>query len=167
MKKQHLALMAVVALQAAFLLAWAGYHEVVRRTAPEIVLETRPVDPRDILRGDFMILNYAISRHPGPADWPEWRTNEVCVVLRPEGRFHVIEELRREEPDATDPRPWVRARAWRHHDGNLNLSYGVEQFFVPEGMGTPRFTTMEVVASVSPARRLYIKQVRLDGVVYP
>lgn len=167
MKKQSLALVAVVMLQAAFLLGWAGYHETVRRTAPAIVLETRPVDPRDILRGDFMILNYAISRHPAPEDWSEWRTNEVCVILRTEGRFHVIEELRQEEPDATDPRLWVRANAWRNHDGNLSLTYGVEQFFVPEGMGTPKFTTMEVVASVSPARRLYIKQVRLDGMAYP
>jgi hypothetical protein len=45
--------------------------------------------------------------------------------------------------------------------------FGIEHFYVPEGMGTPRFETIEVEAAVSAARRLAIKRVLLDGKEYP
>ena len=51
----------VVALQAALLLGWAGYHEWNRQNARTIQLETAPVDPRDILRGDHI---RAVPRPP-------------------------------------------------------------------------------------------------------
>ncbi len=38
---------------------------------------------------------------------------------------------------------------------------------MPEGKGTPRFKLMEVEVSVSPAHRLYIKRVLLDGKAFP
>ncbi|MSU71171.1 MAG: DUF2157 domain-containing protein [Opitutus sp.] len=53
-------------LQVALLVGWVGYHEWNRTTAPTILLETVPVDPRDLLRGDYMILSYKISRVPAP-----------------------------------------------------------------------------------------------------
>ena len=63
----------LVLAQAGFLLAWAGYHEWVRQNAPVILLKCRPVDPQDLLRGDYMTLDYDIS-HPatigGKADVP-------------------------------------------------------------------------------------------------
>ncbi|HEY8899147.1 MAG TPA: GDYXXLXY domain-containing protein, partial [Chthoniobacterales bacterium] len=35
---------------------------------PRYLLQTRPVDPRDLLRGDYVILGYEISTPP-----KEWR----------------------------------------------------------------------------------------------
>ena len=57
----------VVALQVLFLLGWAAYHERERASATVVLLETVPVDPRDLLRGDYMILGYKIGRVPAPA----------------------------------------------------------------------------------------------------
>ena len=34
----------------------------VLREGSEVLLQTRPVDPRDFLRGDYVVLNYQISR---------------------------------------------------------------------------------------------------------
>jgi len=156
----------VVAAQITFLLSWAGYHEVVRHIAPTVRLKTMPVDPRDILRGDYMTLNYEISS-PGPAV----RTigdvdGDVYVVLKRDGAHHVVEEILAEEPAADDPRLWVHAQVWGA-EGNPRLNYGIERFFVPEGRGTPQFRTLEVEASVSEAHRLYIRQVWLDGKRFP
>ena len=53
----------IVAAQACFLVAWAGYHEAVRHSAATLRLKGAPMDPRDILRGDYMTLSYDISRH--------------------------------------------------------------------------------------------------------
>ena len=156
----------VVAVQVFFLLGWAGYHENVRNTAPTIRLQTRPVDPRDLLRGDYMILNYAISSWPKPAVGSEALNGEVFVVLKPEGAYQVIDAVLSSEPAADDKRLWVRATAWVRAE-TLRIDYGIERFFVPEGRGTPKFKQMEVEASVSAAHRLYIRHVWLDGKVFP
>lgn len=156
----------VVAAQLIGLLGWAGYHETVRRTAPTVLLQTRPVDPRDILRGDYMILNYEISRPGKGVKRSENLGDEVYVVLKPEGKHQVIEEILDKEPASIDGRTWVRATAQTGF-GDLRLDYGIERYFVPEGRGTPRFQVMEVEASVSAQHRLYIRRVFLDGKQFP
>lgn len=162
----------IVALQAGFLLAWAGYHEFVRRTAPTVRLEVLPVDPRDLLRGDYMTLSYTISGHAVPADWPGGHV-EVLVALKPDSDVHVIDEvLFAPDPPAGDQRVWVRAQAslptnFRGSEARLRLTYGIERYFVPEGRGTPRFDRMVVEASVSRTQRLYIQRAWLDGQPFP
>jgi uncharacterized membrane-anchored protein len=156
----------VVALQAAFLLGWARFHEAVRHTAPTVKLKTRPVDPRDILRGDYMILNYDISRAPKPAWWKETDVEEVFVVFKDEGGYAVVDTILASEPAAEETRHWAAAKAW-DGAGDLRIEDGVERFFVPEGKGTPRFKTLEVEASVSATHRLYIRRVLLDGKASP
>lgn len=155
----------VVALQAVVLLAWATYHENIRRSAPTVRLKTLPVDPRDIIRGDYMILNYEISR-AGAAGRGAGAGGDVFVVLKPVGAHHVISEILTDEPMEDDPRLWVRANAFGSPE-DLRLDYGIERFFVPEGRGTPRFNTLEVEASVSATHRLYIHRVFLDGQRFP
>ncbi len=156
----------IVALQALFLLGWAGYHETVRITAPSIRLKALPVDPRDILRGDYMTLNYEISRPDKFVKRTGELRGEVFVVLRPEGRYHVIDEILTVAPAADDPRLWVGATAWGAED-NPRLEYGIERFFVPEGRGTPQFTRIEVDVSISATHRLYIDRMLLDGRRFP
>jgi uncharacterized membrane-anchored protein len=159
----------VVAAQALFLLGWAGWHEHVRATAPTVLLKTRPIDPRDILRGDYMILNYEISRHAAPIGWAGDETRAVYVMFKLEDGHGQIDEVLLHEPAASDRRLYAQAEAAQDSRarGALQLTYGIEQFFVPEGKGTPRFKTLEVEAAVSPAHRLYIKRVLLDGKPYP
>jgi len=47
----------LAAVQIGFILAWAGYHERVRAYAPTFRIPLAPVDPHDILRGRYFILN--------------------------------------------------------------------------------------------------------------
>jgi uncharacterized membrane-anchored protein len=56
---------------------------------------------------------------------------------------------------------------WGDGAPGSDIRYGIEKYFVPEGRGTPRFKLMEVEVSVSPAHRLYIKRVLLDGKAFP
>ena len=154
----------VVAVQVAFLLSWAGYHQWVRSSAPTIRLKTLPVDPRDILRGDYMILNYEISNAKAPVD-PMEHSN-VFVILKPEGAHYVVDTVVTEKPADSDNRVWVHALA-SGSVGELFLTYGIERFFVPEGRGTPTFKTLEVETSVSPTNRLYIRRLWLDGKRFP
>ena len=54
----------VLALQSAWILGTAFTQERILRVGQIILLETQPVDPRDLLRGDYVRLNYRISDVP-------------------------------------------------------------------------------------------------------
>ncbi len=168
MKRLHwFSLCAIV--QSLLLLGWAGYHEDVRRQSPTVWLNVLPVDPRDVFRGDYMILSYEISSHPAPVDWSHSRS-EVIVLFRRDGDRHVIDDIRPwgEGPEPDPTRPWVRADAYRRgSESRLELIYGIERLFVPEGRGTPRFDRLQIEASISPSGRLQIKQAFLDGEIFP
>ena len=153
----------IVIVQAAFLISWAGWHEYVRSQAPVIHLKTVPVDPRDLLRGDYMILRYEISDAKPPEPVPGRPTDgEFWVVLEPREGFHVVVQTSWDEPNVQAPR--FAVKGWR---GARGTAYGIENFYVPEGKGTPPFKRIEVDAAVSPAKRLYLKRVLVDGRPYP
>lgn len=160
----------VVALQVAALLGWAGYHEWIRATAPTILLETRPVDPRDLLRGDYMILAYVIGTVPLPdeTNQPVTPGREIWITLRPGDRFHAVAQASWTRPETAAGTIVVRGRI---HSaavrGEVRVDYGIEKFFVPEGMGRPEFREMVVETTVSPGHQLGIKRVLLDGRPYP
>jgi len=114
---------------------------------PRYLLQTRPVDPRDLLRGDYVILGYEISTPP-----KEWRdanppAGPVFVRLKADGRFWIIDRIAT-APDG-DEGPWLRAR-W---NGN-RLDYGIGKYFVPEGRGNPpgKITVEIVVRTGGEAR---------------
>lgn len=161
----------VVGLQAALLLGWAGYHEWNRTTAPTLLLETAPVDPRDLLRGDYMILSYKISRVPAPPDGSDFggRGREIWVTLRKNGRFHEVAGTSWTPPGTVAPGlTVVRGRAHPgQSSGFIRVDYEIEKYFVPEGRGQPRFKEMVVEATVSKTQQLGIKRLLLDGKPYP
>ncbi len=155
---------AIVAAQAAFLLTWAGWHEHVRSHAPVVRLKTVPVDPQDLLRGDFMILRYEISdaQPPAASAVNAGGGREFWVVLEPRDGFFVATHTSWDKPEVQSPQIAIRGRP-----GPRGTAYGIENFYVPEGKGTPQFKTIEVDASVSPLHRLFIKRVLVDGQPYP
>lgn len=165
----------IVAAQVLCLLAWAGYHEWVRQSAPVVLLKCRPVDPRDLLRGDYMTLRYDISEAPiagvspkAPAGADAGR--EVWVLLERRDRYHVVAEASRERLTPRAGQLLVRGMlgpGWAGTSDRSRIDYGIERYFVPEGKGTPQFKLMEAEVSVSPAHRLYLKRVLLDGRGYP
>jgi uncharacterized membrane-anchored protein len=159
----------IVVAQVALLLGWAGYHEYIRQNAPVILLRAHPVDPRDLLRGDYMTLRYEIqdvtATHQGDAFG-----DSLWVVLEQRGKYYEAVDASR-VPVAPKPNQFVVrgtvTYSWRNGKSDETVDYGIERYFVPEGKGSPRFKEIEVEASVSPAHWLYIRRVLLDGKPYP
>ena len=59
-------LFALAAVIQVGLIAVMVYDRVrVLREGTEVTLQTRPVDPRDFLRGDYVVLNYEITQSAG------------------------------------------------------------------------------------------------------
>jgi uncharacterized membrane-anchored protein len=141
----------VVALQTAALIGMVGMKQYTLSTGTPIVLKTEPIDPRSLFSGDYVRLNYAISRLPldqlaGDREFASGDT--IYVLLRQEGEFwqalslhHALPPLTAEQiaikgrvefiHQRTMPRPDTPAEPGK----SISVKYGVENYFVPEGEG--------------------------------
>jgi len=124
-----------------FVLAYmAGGREFILRKGKTIYLRTAPIDPRDLFRGDFVRLNYEISRIP-----PEKLRGGLDLNLRDKKRpiYAVLAEGSNglaELAYATDETPegglFIKGRPMGHWTpGALNVKYGIESYYVQQGRG--------------------------------
>jgi uncharacterized membrane-anchored protein len=153
----------------------------VLREGSEVTLQTRPVDPRDFLRGDYVVLNYEISSLPAGAlkDAPsQGRGTPVFVKLvrRPSG-FHEAVSVHAEPVPVAEGEALIRGRVTygatcgsthREFCERLQIGYGIERYFVPQGEGreierSRNEGKVSVVAAVTPAGRAAIKRLLLGG----
>jgi uncharacterized membrane-anchored protein len=134
---RHLVILAVV-VQAMFILAVAGAGYATTAFGRTITLRTTPVDPRDLLFGDYLRLNYNISQ-VAPALWhgpqPPQKHQPVYVLLQPTSGMYEAVGVYATEPAATPGqtvlRGWV-TDSWRH---GIRLRYNLERYYVPENSG--------------------------------
>jgi uncharacterized membrane-anchored protein len=165
----------VLAFQSAWILGTAFVQERVLRVGQVILLETQPVDPRDLLRGDYIRLNYKISDLPAnlfspPAKMELTPGTTVFVALAPAGTNQFYEAMRAGTEKFTPATNEVLicgkvAQSWRNHAGSVHVEYGLEQYFVAEGTGNPR-GKLTVQAAVSKSGHASIKEVFVDGKPY-
>lgn len=164
----------VLALQSIWLLGMVAMQERALATGKVIMLETRPVDPNDPLRGDYLILNYKISDVPVDLFSPPVRQDAsisemVYVALEPRGEFYEVAKAstNRFEPAAGQillkgKSSW---RPWNASTNAIHVEYGLENFYVAEGTGHPNGKlTAQVVVPASG--RASLKQVFMDGKPY-
>ncbi|MEM9630753.1 MAG: GDYXXLXY domain-containing protein [Pseudomonadota bacterium] len=108
----------------------------VQMTGTVVQMEIVPVDPRDLLRGDYVIINLAISRVSKDVLGSETvRSGDpVFVSLIAEGKGPVrplaVSRLR-EEAGELAIAGTVRTVA----DEFIQIDYGIDAFFLPEGEG--------------------------------
>ena len=164
----------VLTLQSAWILGTTFLQERALATGTVILLETRPVDPRDLLRGDYVILNYKISDVPTnlfspPLTRPLENGETVYVALARRGEFHEVVRASLEHFDAGKDEVVLKGQGhgwWNSAQENaIHLQYGLEQYYVREGTGNPR-GKLTVEAVVPASGRASIKQVFLDGQPY-
>ena len=165
----------IVAAQVLFLAGWAASHEWTRLMGPTIFLETEPVDPRDILRGDYVILAYPIQRVPldrfePPLNAPPGPGTRIYVELRQEGEVHRLARASlaplRPEPGRVVIHGRVENRWRAARASSVRVDYGIQKFFVPEGKGNPRGKIMAKV-TVGRNGQPYVKGLLVDGRPYP
>ncbi len=161
----------VVGLQIAWVLGTVAVQETRLRTAPTVLLETAPVDPRDLLRGDYVVLNYRISTISLALFQPPLRTapptgKAIYVVLEPRGQFHEAVSAALELPKLEPGQVAIRGTVQQNWGGSsIRLDYGLERYYVPEGAGNLRGKTT-VRAVIAKSGQASIKEVFLDGKPY-
>lgn len=172
---------ALAALIQVVLVGLMVYDRVrVLREGSEVTLQTRPVDPRDLLRGDYVVLTYDITNLPAGdlKDTPsQGRGTPVFVKLARKGDFYEAVSVHAAPVPVADGEVLIRGRAiggancgstHRLFCERLHVNYGIERYFVPqdEGKAIERSRNegqVSVVASVAPSGRAAIKRLLLGG----
>jgi uncharacterized membrane-anchored protein len=171
-----------ILLQCALLIVMVADRMQILREGREVTLQTQPVDPRDLLRGDYVVLSYDISQLPAGAlaGQPTAERNPVVFVkLAPNanGLYEAV-SVHAEPATVAAPEILIRGRlaysggacgsAGRTFCDKLTIKYGLESYFVPEGEGKTleqarNQQKLRIVAAVLPSGRAAIKRLLLDG----
>lgn len=142
MRKPYIIL--AVILQLIVLAYMAGEREYILRNGKVIHLRTAPVDPRDLFRGDYVRLNYEISRLPvkmlkGAHRDPEIKKGAKIYVNLKEGPNGLYEPV---DADFQKPQEglYLTGRIpypyQKPQTGNpIWINFGIEAYFVEQGKG--------------------------------
>ena len=176
-----------IAIQLAVIFGMIAYKASTLRAGAVVNLRIEPVDPRDMLRGDYITFRYGISSL-GRAmlrDGPVRNGETVYVTLRKSGKLWIADAVLKTKPEGEDA-PFIRGRvaggglesgaplsAWREAGGPpIRVVYGIEQYFIPEGKGAGlnlRGATNQTFARVVVDRngKAVLKQIYIDGTPWP
>jgi uncharacterized membrane-anchored protein len=153
---------AALALQLAVLLIMAVPREWALHFGKVVLLRTAPVDPRDVMRGDYVRLNYDISTVPRercrdglaaamagnpPDSQKRWRVRGAWgggfdqSLLPPDTEVYAVLKPGRDgtaELDyLTDRKPaeglYIRGRLESLDEGLARVRYGLEAYFMQQG----------------------------------
>ena len=127
----------LVAAQVLYVLGVAGAGYATTALGQQVVLATTPVDPRDLLYGDFVRLSYAIANQP-LTHWHDLeppRRRQGVFVLLAAGADSLSTAV---GVYAQAPRPSVGQavlRGWITdvYQGSFSLRFNLERYYVPEG----------------------------------
>jgi uncharacterized membrane-anchored protein len=111
--------------------------ERIVSTGTEVILETRPVDPRDLFRGEYVILRYAIENDPlvnEAISNNNLVTGDLLYVRLATDDRHIasVSGTSVVVPDFSNGL-WIKGEV---SAGRVRFP-DIEQYFVPEGSGKP------------------------------
>jgi uncharacterized membrane-anchored protein len=168
-------------IQVFFIAMMISERVYILRTGTDVILKTRAVDPRDYLRGDYVTLAYTIESVDSGAlkDTPsKGKGMPIFVKLAkgPDG-FHKAVSAHIERVSIAPGEVLIRGflisgencgSARQAFCSSIQLAYGLEQFFVPQGEGREiekarNEGKLAVIAIVTSGGKAAIKRLLIDG----
>ena len=135
-----------IALQLMILIVIIIFKVSVISSGTDILLEIEPVDPRDMLRGDYATFQYSdvsnvYSYNTGAQQIRNGDT--VYVVLGQRGKYWTEERIQKTKPVRGEI--FIKGKVDRGGEDDLayrsssryrlHITYGIEEYFIPEGKG--------------------------------
>ncbi|MDZ4380338.1 MAG: GDYXXLXY domain-containing protein [Parvibaculum sp.] len=189
MSRFALAVLALLIGQSLFLGAMVFGRVSLLRSENVVTLRTAPVDPRDIFRGDYVILSYDIARIrladvDGDDDFGY--DDGIFVELAPDGETWNAVAIWRENREPQEDHLIIRGQVNSivgetrptgiperdsipcPNCGTVGIDYGIESYFVPEGEGRELENIrndgkLTVDVALGKDGTPAIKQLRIDG----
>lgn len=174
-----------VGIQVLIILIMIIFKLAILTGGTEVILKIEPVDPRDPLRGDYVTFQYDISNIGSHlllgASVQNGQT--VYVVLKDQvGReYWIASEVSKSKPSDNSVfikgvvrrggmRTGERLDTKRSRGSTLNIVYGIEEYFIPEGAGRDfNFFNKQALAKVmlDENGNAVLKQLFVDGQPWP
>ncbi|RXT56567.1 hypothetical protein B6S44_05765 [Bosea sp. Tri-44] len=178
--------LAAILLLCGLTLALVESRARILRSGTEVRLATAPVDPRDLFRGDYVILGYKIStldlsRLDGDKIFERNQPVFVRVALGLDGLaeakgVYLARPATGAGETVIEGKVASAGACVANADGEpdcnagrraIRVAYGLESYFVPQGTGRAIETTerarLEIVAAVSSSGQAAIKRLLIDG----
>jgi len=130
----------VVAIQLLILFGVLGFKQYTILTGTTVLLKVQPIDPRDLLRGDYAAVRYEISIiSPTNVVWdgdaPRSGDAPVYVELeRQQDDYWTAIAVHGDRQHTRDGTVLIKGRV-QSGPGARQIRYGIEQVFIPEGSG--------------------------------
>ncbi len=173
------AAVAIAFLVQAGLVGWLiADRALLLKNGHEVCLAVVPVDPRDLLRGDYIVLSYDISRlHSGQLDGDDTftfgDTIYVSLAEAEDGGWKAAAMAHAQPAAGT----WIKGAVSDVIDGTKDcgetcktygVDYAIEKFFVPEGTGRDleklrNDQHLAVDVALGPDGRAALKRLLVDG----
>ena len=152
-------LRALVAAQVLYVLGVAGAGYATTALGQRVVLATTPIDPQDLLYGDFVRLRYAIGENP----LSRWhgenmptRRQAVFVLLAPgPDSLSTAVGVYPQAPTPGAGQAVLRGWVTDVYRGSFALRFNLERYYVPEGSSlrfekAGRLHPLRVRVSIAP-----------------
>ena len=172
----------VLALQTLALVYMIGDRQHMLNASRVVTLKVVPIDPHDLFRGDYVVLNYDISRVDVSVLAGEdafLNGDDAYVTVKPQngGTWKAIaigHKQVTQAPDEVAIKGIVQNADGPNAGGApswVSLNYGVESYFVPEGTGhaieeEARAGSLTIDVAVDEHGRAAIKALRRSGKVF-
>ncbi len=163
----------VVALQLMILFAIIAAKTAILAHGTEVALRIKPVDPRDMLRGDYLAFRYDISDLDSNlfAYAPIKVGDTVYVGLVSEGKYWVAHSGIQKVKPAEAMGVFLIGKVDRT-GGPISVVYGIEQYFIPEGKGAhvgrwQSSTESYAQVAISKSGKAVINKIYLNNKPWP
>ena len=127
----------IMILWTSIVLFWVIQNEYIRAVGREILLETVPIDPKDLFMGDYVILNYKIANNYHYSNYP--LNSTIYTVLKINNKnIAEIDYVSDTKPNGKELFLKCKVQKCSH----LNFwrrgtccKYGIESYYVKEHTG--------------------------------
>ncbi len=173
LKNKKLLLLLIVSVQILFFLGWyfIEYFRFTNTSAKTITVRTVPVDPRDLLSGNYIILHYKFSDLSGfstfgLSELVEYKKcvaskGKIYAVLKDNGTEYIPDYLTFTKPSVKNYQVALQGEC----NASGQLIYGVEKYFVKENIiQSALLGGAEVTLLVGDNLKPLIKKVMISGV---
>lgn len=144
-KNKKIAFFILMAVWFLGIASYTAYKEYWLNFGTSVMLKVNPVDPRDLFRGDYVILDYVISRQQRDQKFIDYNGevhesmkvnsgNTVYVMLVKDGSFYKGGNIYAKKPKKG---LFIKGSVGKRFNfsSNFTIVYGIENYYVPEGEG--------------------------------
>ena len=125
-------LIAAVGLQFVLLVGLTIQPVLTLTTGRVVTLQTKPVDPYDMFRGDYVRLSYDMSNFPVPFEVSD--NSDIYATLSPTGQYWKPRAISANKPVLLEGEICIKGKIKKQY-GRTQLHFGIEQVYVPEKTG--------------------------------